>query len=99
MILNFLTPPILGFVATQLFLLISFLVLAELSRVLGQALKKIRFYRLFYVSIAFVIAALIVRFIPGSSSSLVYTLNLLSLAPGSLVAIYYWYWIIPELRN
>lgn len=94
----FVYPPLVNIVVHLVFL-VSFWVLAQLSRILGEALKKKPMYRLFYFSLTASSISQILLFLAGNFQSTAIILDSLALSVAIGVTIYYWKWIPAELRK
>lgn len=86
-------------ITMHLVFIVTFIVLAELSRVLGDALKKIRLYRLLYLCALFGFVSLVLPLLDDVYQQISMLLDALALVFAIVTAAYYWHWIPTELRK
>jgi uncharacterized protein YacL len=81
-----------------LFLIILFII-AELSRILGEALKKRPVYKLMYIAYASLLIGLLFHFLNENFQLYAYILDLTGLVLGAIITYYYWKWLPGDLAR
>ena len=79
--------------------IVIFYVLAVLSKILGDALKKRPLYRLMYLAILFEIIAHICFYFGNTAQIYRYILDITALLIGCIVTVYYWKWLPGDLKK
>ena len=88
----------IGIVISHMCFVIMFLIIGDLSRILGLALKKKPYYKFMYVGSVFVISGMIFNFFDGF---LLYSimLDLMGISVACFVTYYYWNWLPSDLSK
>ncbi len=76
---------------------VVFGLLGDLSRILGEALKKRPLYKLMYVAACMVLIALVLTLWYRSWVMATYLFDILALAVACFVTVYYWKWLPGDL--
>jgi hypothetical protein len=74
-------------------------IISELSRIMGQALKKKPLYKLMYAAISLIVAGLIFFLIEGLFIPIAYCADIAGLLLGCYVTYYYWKWLPSDLTK
>jgi len=88
----------IGVVISHICFVTMFLIIGDLSRILGVALKKKPVYRLMYLGSIFILSGMILNFF---SDLLLYSilLDTLGVSVACFVTYYYWNWLPSDLSK
>ncbi len=90
------------FLSTVIFnltFLVVLLVIADLSRILGEAIKKRPLYKLIYVACICLITSQVMHFFGKDLRIYAYAFDVAGLILGSGVTYYYWKWLPGDLSR
>ena len=83
-------------------IIITFLVIAAISRIFGAARKKRPLYKLFYVASGFIALSIVVNLLQLDWNYMAYVaaaLDLIGLTIGCAITYFYWDWLPREMAK
>jgi len=89
----------IGVVVSHICFVTMFLIISDLSRILGVALKKKPIYKLMYLSSVFVLAGMTLNFLGESYFLYSISLDIAGVSLASFVTYYYWNWLPGDLAK
>jgi len=89
----------IGVVVSHICFVTMFLIIGDLSRILGVALKKKPIYKLMYLSSVLVVSGMTLNFFGGGFFLYSILLDIVGISIACFVTYYYWNWLPGDLSK